>query len=61
LTTGFGIKRPIRIWFQIQQKLFAADKNGDQKMVVRKKKNFFKHLFKQEGISFLNFFYLFLV
>ncbi len=34
LTTGFGIKRPIRIWVQIRQKLFAVVKNGDKKTEV---------------------------
>jgi hypothetical protein len=54
LTTGFDIDRPIRIWFKIQRKLFAAKENGDKNGLEKTNlknvlfhtiKNIFKKLF----------------
>jgi hypothetical protein len=56
-----GTYRPIRIWFYIQQKLFAAEENSYRKSAMGKNFIFFKVLFHQEQMFFLNISFLFLM
>jgi hypothetical protein len=43
LKAVLGTYRPIRIWFYIWRKLFAAEENGSKKMAMKKINIFEKH------------------